>query len=152
MAVQGVPVCQGELTVVWLRRWHPSSLNSFPSHADFEAFFQATVLTLIAVVLVDRTVPVGTTCVGEVSPYAPFEEAFAPFACELAVMFTTRFVPTNHTFDVLGLLFFHLARLVRRRRLCRIARGSALDRRLRGRRRDLRACKVQLAWLRSREG
>lgn len=122
------------------------SPNTFPSHADFKAFFEAAVLTLIAVVLVDWTIPVGTACVSEVPSYAPFEEAFAPLASKLAIVFATRFIPTDHTFNVLWLFLRLLRRLVRRRGLC-VVRGS-LDRSLRGRRGDLRGCQIQLAWLR----
>ncbi len=122
------------------------SPNTFPSHADFKAFFEAAVLTLIAVVLVDWTIPVGTACVSEVPSYAPFEEAFAPLASKLAIVFATGFIPTDHTLNVLWLFLRLLRRLVRRRGLC-VVRGS-LDRRLRGRRGDLRGCQIQLAWLR----
>lgn len=146
MAVEWVSICQGELTVVWLCGWHPSPLHGFPSHADFKAFFEAAVLTLIAVVLVDWTIPVGTACVSEVPSYAPFEEAFAPLASKLAIVFATGFIPADHTFNVLWLFLRLLRRLVRRRGLC-VVRGS-LDRSLRGRRGDLRGCQIQLAWLR----
>lgn len=83
----------------------PKNPNTFPSHADFKAFFEAAVLTLIAVVLVDRTIPVGTACVSEVPPYTPLEKALAALAGELAVVLAARFVPTHHTLDVLRLLF-----------------------------------------------
>ncbi|EDL37126.1 mCG146315, partial [Mus musculus] len=36
---------------------------TFPPHAHFEALLEAAVLALVAVVLVDGTVPVGTACV-----------------------------------------------------------------------------------------
>lgn len=122
MAVQWVPICQGELTMVWLCGWHSSPLHgcskkrNFPSHANFEAFFEAAVLTLIAMVLVNGTIPVGTACVSEVPSYAPFEKAFAPLASELAIVFTAGFVPANHALYMLWLLLFRLAlrRLVRR--------------------------------------
>lgn len=80
MAVERVPVCQGELTVSWLCGWHSAPLDRFPSHANFEAFFEAAVLTLIAVVLVNGTVPVGTTSVAEIPPYTPLEETLATLA------------------------------------------------------------------------
>ena len=96
-------------------------------------------------VLVNWTIPVGTACVTEVPSYAPFEEAFTPFASKLAIMFTARFITTNHTFYVLRLLLFRLRRLVCRRGL-RVVWGS-LDGCLRGRRGDLRGCQIQLAWL-----
>lgn len=120
--------------------------NTFPSHADFEAFFEAAVLTLIAVVLVDRTIPVGAARVGEVPSYAPLEEALAALASELAVVFAAGFVPAHHALDVLRLLLRLLRRLVRRRGL-RVVRGP-LDRGLGGRRGHLRGGQVQLAWLR----
>lgn len=138
MAVEWVPICQGELAMVWLCGWHPSPLHRFPSHANFQAFFEAAVLTLIAMVLVNGTIPVGTACVTEVPSYAPFEEAFAPLASKLAIVFTTRFIPANNAFYVLWLLFLRLHRLVCRRRLYSVVRGS-LDGCLRGRRGDLRA-------------
>lgn len=122
------------------------SPNTFPSHADFEAFFEAAVLALITVVLVDRTIPVGAACVREVPPYAPLEEALAPLASELAVVFAAGFVPADHALDVLRLLLGLLRRLVRRRGL-RVVRGS-LDRSLRGRGGHLRGCQIQLARLR----
>lgn len=117
--------------------------NTFPSHANFQAFFEAAVLTLIAMVLVNGTIPVGTACVTEVPSYAPFEEAFAPLASKLAIVFTTRFIPANNAFYVLWLLFLRLHRLVCRRRLYSVVRGS-LDGCLRGRRGDLRAWQIQL--------
>lgn len=85
--------------------------------------------------LVDWTIPVGTACVSEVPSYAPLEEALAPLASKLAIVFATGFIPTHHTFNVLWLLLGLLRRLVRRRGLC-VVRGS-LDRSLRGRRGDL---------------
>lgn len=104
MAVERVPICQGELTMSWLCGWHSAPLDGFPSHANFEAFFEAAVLTLIAVVLVNGTVPVGTTSIAQVPPYTPLEETLAALAGKLAIMFATRLVPTNHTFNVLLLL------------------------------------------------
>lgn len=68
------------------KRIEKENLNTFPSHANFEAFFEAAVLTLIAVVLVDGTVPVGPARVCEVAPHTALEEALAALACELAVM------------------------------------------------------------------
>lgn len=133
MAVERVPVCQGELTMSWLCGWHSAPLDRFPSHANFEAFFEAAVLTLIAVVLVNGTVPVGTTSVAEIPPYTPLEETLATLAGKLAIMFATRLVPTNHTLNVLLLLLLvSLALLARRVGLGRRAGGAAGARGLRG--------------------
>lgn len=153
MAVQWVPICQGELTMVWLCGWHPSPLHGFPSHANFEAFFEAAVLTLIAMVLVNGTIPVGTACISEVPSYAPFEKAFTPLASELAIVFAAGFVPANHALYVLWLLLFRLTlrRLVRRGGLCVVVRGS-LNGCLRGWRGNLRGRQTQLAWLRGWKG
>lgn len=137
--------------MVRLCGWHPSSLHCFPSHANFEAFFESAVLTLIAMVLVNGTIPVGTACVSEVPSYAPFKKAFTALARELAIVFATGFVPTNHALYMLW-LFFRLAlrRLVRRGGLCVVVRGS-LNGCLRGRRGNLRGRQTQLAWLRGRK-
>lgn len=133
MAVERVPVCQGELTVSWLCGWHSAPLDRFPSHANFEAFFEAAVLTLIAVVLVNGTVPVGTTSVAEIPPYTPLEETLATLAGKLAVVFATRLVPTNHALNVLLLLLLvPLALLARRVALRWRAGGAAGPRGLRG--------------------
>lgn len=127
--------------------------NTFPSHANFEAFFEATVLTLIAVVLVDGTIPVGAARVGEVAAHAALEEAFAALARELAVVFAAGLVAAHNTLDVLLLLLVRLTlrRLVGRRGL-RVAVGRPLNRSLRGRGCDLRGREVQLARLRGRKG
>lgn len=62
------------------------TLNTFPSHANLKAFFEAAVLTLIAVVLIDGTIPVGAARVREVAPHAALEEALAALACKLAIV------------------------------------------------------------------
>ena len=52
-------------------------VRTFPAHAHFQALFQSAKLALIPMVLVDGTVPISTTRVGQVSPDAPLEEALA---------------------------------------------------------------------------
>lgn len=91
--------------------------HTFSPHADFEAFLQAAVLALVAVVLVYGTVPVGPACVGQVPPDATFEEALTSFAGELSVVFPAGFVPAHDALDLLVLLFVH-GRGGRRRRGC----------------------------------
>lgn len=136
MAVERVSICQGELPVCRLCGWHSAPLYGFPSHANFEAFFEATVLTLIAVVLVYGTVPVGTTRVSEISPYTSLEEALAALTCELSVMFPAGLVPAHHALDVLLLLLLLLplvlARLAGWVGLGWGSRGDPLARGLRG--------------------
>lgn len=136
MAVERVPICQGELAMGRLCRWHSAPLYRFPSHANFEAFFEATVLTLIAVVLVYRAVPVGTTSVSQVSPYTSLEEALATFTSELAIVLAARLVPAHHALYVLLLLLLLvplvLAGLAGRVRLGWGRRGHSLSRGLRG--------------------
>lgn len=80
--------------------WNSSSLDRFSPHTHLEAFFQAAILALISMVLVDRAVSVRTTRVGQVSSHTAFEETLAPFARELAVMFPARFVTAHHAFFV----------------------------------------------------
>lgn len=127
MAVERVSICQGELAMGRLCGWHSAPLYGFPSHANFETFFEPTVLTLIAVVLVYRAVPVGTTCVTQIPPYTSLEEALAAFTGELAVVFATRLVPTHHTLNMLLLLLL-LFPLV----LAGLAGGVGLSRGSRG--------------------
>lgn len=138
MAVERVPICQGELAMGRLCRWHSAPLYGFPSHANFEAFFEPAVLTLIAVVLVYRAVPVGTTSVRQVPPDTSLEEALATFTSELAIVLAARLVPAHHALYVLLLLLLVplvLAGLAGRVRLGRGGRGHSLPRGLRGVRR-----------------
>lgn len=81
--------------------------RTFPPHADFEAFLEATVLALVAVVLVHRTVPVGPAGVGQVPPDAAFKEALTSLTCELSVVLPAGFIPANDALDLLALVFVH---------------------------------------------
>lgn len=81
--------------------------HTFSPHADFEAFLQAAVLALVAVVLVHGAVPVGSARVGQVPPDASFEEALTSFARELSVVFPAGLVPAHDALDLLVLLFVH---------------------------------------------
>lgn len=81
--------------------------RTFPPHADFEAFLEATVLALVAVVLVYGTVPVGPAGVGQVPPDAAFKEALTSLTCELSVVLPARFIPAHDALDLLALLFVH---------------------------------------------
>lgn len=82
------------------------SLYSFSAHAHFETFFQSTVLALVPMVLVNGAIAITSTLISQVSSDRPFEEAFASFTCELAIMFATRFVPTYDTDDILTVVMF----------------------------------------------
>lgn len=81
--------------------------RTFSPHADFKAFLEATVLALVAVVLVYGTVPVGPAGVGQVSPDAAFKEALTSFACELSIVLPAGFIPAHDALDLLALLFVH---------------------------------------------
>lgn len=81
--------------------------RTFPPHADFEAFLEATVLALVAVVLVYGTVPVGPAGVGQVPPDAAFKEALTSLTCELSVVLPAGFIPAHDALDLLALLFVH---------------------------------------------
>lgn len=81
--------------------------RTFPPHADFEAFLEATVLALVAVVLVYGTVPVGPAGVAQVPPDAAFKEALTSLTCELSVVLPAGFIPAHDALDLLALLFVH---------------------------------------------
>lgn len=108
--------------------------RTFPPHADFETFLEATVLALIAVVLVYGTVPVSPACVGQVPPDAALKEALTPLTCELSVVLPTRFVPAHDALDVLALVFVHGRGGGGRRRrggvviVCGVSRGGGTGR------------------------
>lgn len=51
---------------------------TFSPHAHLETFLEPTELALVAVVLVDGTVPTAPARVRQVPPYAALEEALAP--------------------------------------------------------------------------
>ena len=73
---------------------------TFSPHADFEAFLKSTMLTLIAMVLVDRAVAAAATRVSQIATYRPFEETLTPFARLNAVVFTGAFITTHDTLGV----------------------------------------------------
>ena len=60
---------------IW-RRIRKNVLTFFP-HSHLEAFLEATVLTLIPMMLVDRTISAAPALVGQVSANRPLEEALA---------------------------------------------------------------------------
>ena len=61
-------------------------LRTFALHASLETFLEATVLTLVSVVLVDRAVAIGAARVRQVSTDRSLEEALAALTRELAVV------------------------------------------------------------------
>jgi hypothetical protein len=71
--------------------------HTFSSHANFEALLESTVLTLVAVVLVDRAAAASSTRIGEIAAHGSLEEALASFTGELAVVFTTGLVTAHDT-------------------------------------------------------
>lgn len=102
MTVQRHSVGEGHLsgkTRVLVRRDAPP-LDRFSPHSHFQTLLEPTVLTLVAVMLVDGTVPTATTGVCQVPTDASFEETLATFAGELAVMLTGALVSADDAFDV----------------------------------------------------
>ena len=83
----------------WKRMKSKKYLRTFLTHADFDALFESAVLALIAMVLVDWTIPVASARVGQVPSDGSLEEAFTTFTRELTVMFSRTFVSTNDAFD-----------------------------------------------------
>lgn len=61
-------------------------------------------LTLIPMVLVNRAAFVAPTLISKVSPNGSFEKALTTFASKLTIMFSTRFVITNNTDNILPVL------------------------------------------------
>ncbi len=76
---------------------------TFSSHAHLEALLEATVLTLVPMVLINGASPVTTTRVRQVTAHGPLEETLTALARELAVVFARALVVTNRTLDHLTL-------------------------------------------------
>jgi len=72
--------------------------RTFAFHADLETFLEATVLTLITMMLVNGTVSTGAASVRQVSPDRSLEEALAAFARQLAVVLAGTLVAAHHAF------------------------------------------------------
>ena len=73
---------------------------TFSSHADFEAFLESTVLTLVAMVLVDRAVAAAAACVAQVTTHRALEETLASLARQHAVVLTGALVAADDTLGV----------------------------------------------------
>lgn len=93
--------------------------RTLSTHAHFETLFEAAVLALVPVVLVDRAVSVSATRVRQVAAHAALEERLASLAGELAVVLARTLVATHDALDVRV-----LSVLVRRRRRVRRTRGQ----------------------------
>lgn len=76
------------------------SLYGFASHSRLDALLEATVLALIAMMLVDGAVAITATGVREIPSDASFEEALASFAGELSVVLPGALVSADDTLDV----------------------------------------------------
>jgi len=74
-------------------------LLTFSPHADFETFLESTMLTLVAMMLVDRAVAATATRVSQVATHGPLKETLASLARQHAVVFTGTFVAAD---DALG--------------------------------------------------
>ena len=66
--------------------------STFTTHPDLDALLEATILTLIPVMLIDGTVPRTSTRVREISSYGALEETLASFARELSVVLPGTFI------------------------------------------------------------
>ena len=58
---------------------------TFSSHPHFEAFLKSTMLTLVSVVLVNRTVFVPSALVCQISSHGTFKKAFAAYKKKIKV-------------------------------------------------------------------
>ena len=75
------------------RRWRlPFALYGIGAHSRGEALLKATVLAPVSMVLVDRAVHVPSTLITQILADGSFEESFATFARDDAVMTTRRLV------------------------------------------------------------
>ena len=72
---------------------------TFSSHADFQAFFQATELTLVAMMLVYRTGSRTSTGISKIPSYTAFKERLTSLTGENAIVLSAAFVTTDSTFD-----------------------------------------------------
>jgi len=68
------------------------------SHADFEAFLESTMLTLVAMMLIDGTVSTAAASVGQVASHRALEETFAALARQHAVVLAGALVSAHDTF------------------------------------------------------
>ena len=75
---------------------------TFPPHPVLDTLLEAAVLALVAVMLVDGTVPRTPARVRQVPPHRPLKETLAPFARELSIVLPRALVPTHDTLDALG--------------------------------------------------
>jgi len=73
-------------------------IDTFSSHADLDALLEATVLALVAMVLVYGTVTTSAARVSQVSTNRALEEALAAFARQHAVMLAGAFVSADDAF------------------------------------------------------
>lgn len=70
-----------------LRGRDAAALDGLTSHAHLEALLEATILTLVPMMLVNRAAPRASTRIREVAANGSLEEALASFAGKLSVMF-----------------------------------------------------------------
>lgn len=89
---------------------HLTVTPTLSSHSHFQALFEPAILTLVPMMLVNRTVPIATARIRQIPPDAPLEKRLAPFARELTIMLAGRLVAAHHAFDMLLLLVRTLLR------------------------------------------
>lgn len=88
----------------WYKLILAVSHHTFSSHADLHTLLKPTVLTLVAVMLVDRTIPRSSASVREISSHASLEERLASLTCKHPVVLAWWLVATNWTFDLTSFL------------------------------------------------
>ena len=90
---------------------------TFSPHADFQTLLEATVLTLISMMLINRAraerrgqgrapmrdLPIAAACVVQVAPDGALEEALASLTGHLTVMLPAALVAAHHAHQVLAL-------------------------------------------------
>jgi len=73
-------------------------IDTFSSHADLDALLEATILALVAMVLIYRAVTTSAARVSQVSTNRALEEALASFARQHAVVLAGAFVSAHYAF------------------------------------------------------
>ena len=81
---------------------------TFSPHADLDAFFEAAILALVTMMLIDRAVTTAAARVSQISTDRPLEEALAAFARQHAVVLPGAFISADDAFGRSELLLLVL--------------------------------------------
>jgi len=82
----------------WLN--YSTTLDGFFSHAQTEALLQTTVLTLIAMMLVNRTVMIAPAGVCQICSDRSLKEALTSLTGKLSIVLPRAPISTHHTLDI----------------------------------------------------